>query len=122
MLRDFRNKISNFIAPKGDERTQMAVRENDNTFYIGDNASGLYRDRFEYDRATILSECLRAWRVSPIARRIVKLYTQFIVGEGLTIKSTHAATQNFLQTWWNHPLNNLTSQIPEWCDERTRSG
>ncbi len=119
MFKDFRTKLSNLIAP---ERAQLTVRENDNTFYIGDNASGLYRDRFEYDRATILSECLRAWRVSPIARRIVKLYTEFIIGEGLSIKCEHAATQKFLQSWWDHPLNKLSEQIPQWCDERTRAG
>jgi len=122
MLKDFRTRLSNFLAPKEGERVQQTIRENDNTFFIGDNASGLYRDRFEYDRATILSECLRAWRVSPVARRIVKLYTQFIVGEGLTIKSDHAATQKFLQMWWDHPLNKLSEQIPQWCDERTRAG
>jgi len=122
MLKDFRTRLSNFIAPKDGDRVQQTVRENDNTFFIGDNASGLYRDRFEYDRATILSECLRAWRVSPIARRIVKLYTEFMIGAGLSIKSDHTATQKFLQDWWNHPLNKLSEQIPQWCDERTRSG
>jgi len=105
-----------------DRREQQTVKENDNTFYTGDHASGLYRDRFDYDRVTILSECLRAWRVSPIARRIVKLYTQFVIGEGFTIKCAHKATQKFLTDWWDHPLNNLSAQLPSWCDERTRSG
>src|SRR3989304_5883741 len=105
-----------------DRREQQTVKENDNSFYPGDHASGLYRDRFDYDRVTILSECLRAWRVSPIARRIVKLYTQFVIGEGFTIKCAHKATQKFLTDWWDHPLNNLSAQLPSWCDERTRSG
>jgi hypothetical protein len=104
------------------EHAQLTVREDDNTFYIGDHASGLYRDRFDYDRATVLAECLRAWRVSPIARRIIKLWTEFIIGEGLTVKSEHKATQKFLSEWWSHPLNNLNTQIPDWCDERGRSG
>jgi hypothetical protein len=119
---NFQDPLADFFPPTEGERVQQTVRENDNTFFIGDNASGLYRDRFEYDRATILSECLRAWRVSPVARRIVKLYTQFIVGEGLTIKADHTATQKFLLEWWNHPLNKLSEQIPQWCDERTRAG
>ena len=103
-------------------REKMTVRESDNTFFTGDHASGLYRDRFEYDRGTILGECLRAWRVSPIARRIVKIYTEFMVGEGLNVKTEHTATQKFLTEWWNHPLNKLNEQIPQWCDERTRAG
>jgi hypothetical protein len=119
MLEDLRERLARAIAPW---REQMTVKENDNTFYVGDNASGLYRDRFDYDRTTIISECLRAWRVSPLARTLVNLNTQFIVGEGYVIKSDHAATNKFLQEWWTHPLNNLNQQIPEWCDERTRTG
>lgn len=122
LFSNIRTRLARAIDPQPEKRTQLTVREDDNTFYIGDHASGLYRDRFDYDRATILSECLRAWRVSPIARRIVKLYTEFIVGEGLTIKCEHKATQKFLTEWWNHPLNKLSEQIPQWCDERTRSG
>jgi hypothetical protein len=84
--------------------------------------SVLYRDRYDYDRQTILSECLRAWRVNPIARRIVKLYTQFVVGEGISVESSHKATNDFLQKWWLHPLNSLDTQVMDWCDELTRSG
>lgn len=121
LLTNIRARLASAIAPKTN-RAQMTVREDDNTFYIGDHASGLYRDRFDYDRATILSECLRAWRVSPIARRLVKLTTEFIVGEGFAIKSDHKATNTFLLEWWSHPLNRLDDQIPEWCDELSRSG
>ncbi len=96
--------------------------ETDSNFYPGSNMSVLYRDRYDYDRQTILAECLRAWRVNPIARRIVKLYTQFIIGEGIKVESDHKATNDFLQTWWTHPLNNLDQQVMDWCDELTRSG
>jgi len=96
--------------------------ETDSNFYPGSNMSSLYRDRYDYDRQTILSECLRSWRVNPIARRIVKLYTQFIIGEGVSVESDHKATNDYLKTWWTHPLNNLDQQCMDWCDELTRSG
>ena len=54
--------------------------------------SGMYRDRYDYDRQTIFSECLRAWRVNPIARRIVKLISMFIVGAGIEVKSDNKHT------------------------------
>jgi hypothetical protein len=73
--------------------------ETDSNFYPGSNMSSLYRDRYDYDRQTILSECLRSWRVNPIARRIVKLYTQFIIGEGISVESDHKATNDYLKTW-----------------------
>ena len=84
--------------------------------------SSLYRDRYDYDRQTILAECLRAWRVNPIARRIVKLVSMFVVGEGISVKSDHKATSEFLTLWWNHPLNKLGRSVISFCDEATRSG
>jgi hypothetical protein len=98
------------------------LRETDNTFYPGANMSSLYRSRYDYDRQTILSECLRSWRINPIARRIVKLVSMFVVGEGITIKSDHKATDDYLQLWWNHPLNKLGRQCVNFMDEATRSG
>lgn len=98
------------------------LRETDSNFYPGSNMSSLYRDRYDYDRQTIFAECLRAWRVNPIARRIVKLISMFIVGEGIEIKSNHKATNDYLQSWWNHPLNRLKRKYISFCDEATRSG
>jgi hypothetical protein len=102
--------------------TTTGLRETDNTFYPGSNMSSLYRDRYDYDRQTILAECMRAWRVNPIARRIVKLISMFVVGEGINIQSDHKATNDYLQTWWNHPLNHIGRKCISFCDEATRSG
>ena len=98
------------------------MRETDNNFYPGGNMSSMYRDRYDYDRQTILAECLRAWRVNPVARRIVKLISMFVVGEGITITSLHKATNDYLQSWWNHPLNRIGRKCIAFCDEATRSG
>jgi hypothetical protein len=98
------------------------LHETDNTFYPGSNINSYYRDRYDYDRQTILAECLRAWRINPLARRIVKLMSMFIVGEGIEVKSDHKATNEYLQTWWDHPLNHLGRKCVIFCDEATRSG
>ena len=102
--------------------TTTGLRETDSNFYPGSNMSLLYRDRYDYDRQTILAECLRAWRVNPIARRIVKLISMFVVGEGIAIQCDHKATNDYLQTWWNHPLNRMNRKINSFVDESTRSG
>jgi hypothetical protein len=102
--------------------TTIGLHETDSTFYPGSNISGLYRDRYDYDRQTILAECLRAWRVNPIARRLVKLISMFVVGEGITIQSDHKPTQDYLLSWWEHPLNRLKCKVINFCDEATRSG
>ncbi len=102
--------------------SKYAGSENDNTFYPGNNMSQMYRDRYDYDRQTIFSECLRAWRVNPLARRIVKLISMFVVGSGIAIKSDNKRTDKYLQSWWNHPLNQLDRKCVNFCDEATRSG
>jgi hypothetical protein len=96
--------------------------ETDSTFYPGSNMSQLYRDRYDYDRQTILAECLRAWRLNLLARRIVKLISMFVVGEGIQVQSDHKATDDYLQLWWDHLLNKLGRSVVSFCDEATRSG
>ncbi len=80
------------------------------------------RDRAVYDREEVLRQCLEAWRVNPLARRVVALTTQFVLGGGIALSSNHPATQSFLKTWWNHRLNQMPLRLVEWSDELTRSG
>ena len=80
------------------------------------------RDRLPYDQQTILQQALEAWRSNPLARRIVGLTSQYVVGGGVRITCAHPATEEFLQHWWGHELNQCTLRIYEWCDELTRAG
>lgn len=95
--------------------------ERDNNFFTG-GLSGLYEGRNSWDRKKIFAESLRAWRVNPIARRIVKLMTSFACGKGLVIKSDNTEVQTFLTEWWNHPLNQFKKNVKRWKDEDTRTG
>ena len=93
----------------------------DNNFFGGtEGLSGAYTDRNTWDRKKIFSESLRAWRVNPIARRIVRLQTSFVVGKGLVIKSDNEETQTFLTEWWKK--NKLSRNSKRWKDEDTRTG
>jgi len=103
-------------------RQRLAVAENDNTFYGNNNMSAWTRDRYDYDRQTIFAECLRAWRVNPIARWLVRITNAFVIGEGLSIEADHKATNKFLQEWWNHDLNDLDGNLTRWLDEQSRAG
>jgi hypothetical protein len=95
--------------------------ERDNNFFTG-GLSGLYEGRSSWDRKKIFAESLRAWRVNPIARRIVRLQTSFAIGKGLVIKSDNKEVQAFLQAWWDHPLNQFNRNVKRWKDEDTRTG
>lgn len=80
------------------------------------------RDRLPYDQQTILQEALEAWRSNPLARRIVGLTSQYVVGGGIRITCNHPATEQFLNRWWGHELNQSALRVYEWCDELTRAG
>jgi len=99
-------------------RQQMSVIPEINFPYPAYEA----RDRMPYDQQTILQQALEAWRVNPLARRIVGLTSQYVVGGGMRVTCSHPATEAFLHQWWQHELNQCTLRIYEWCDELTRAG
>ena len=94
------------------------------TVYIepGVGAAVNERDRSDYDRETVILQALEAWRLNPLARRIVELTSQYVVGGGITISSSNEQVSKFLKKWWTHELNQMPLRIYEWCDELTRSG
>ena len=103
-------------------RARLA-EETDSTFLLGGRGFDRpERDRFDYDREELLRMALEAWRVNPLARRIVGLTTQYVVGAGLRLRCDDPVTHRFLQDWWSHRLNQLPMRVTEWCDELTRSG
>lgn len=94
--------------------------ENDTTFYETGNLN--QQDRLQPDRMQILSDALLAWQTNPLARRIVSLTTQYVVGGGINFSCKHKPTADFLREFWNNPVNSMISQVYEWCDELTRTG
>ncbi len=80
------------------------------------------RDRFPHDRREVLAQAVEAWRSNPLGRRIVGLTSQYVLGDGITIASQHAAADRFLKQFWDHRLNRMDTRCGEWCDELTRTG
>jgi hypothetical protein len=103
-------------------QTSLAVHETDNTITLGSNSwDSNFRDRLNYDRQNILTQAITAWRSNPIARRIIEIETEFVMGDGFAFTSP-GNSEKFLREFWNHPLNNLDQQLPEWADEAWRTG
>ena len=116
-----RDRLANyFFGGVINERVNLAVRALDDPRDRPQSSN--VRDRFPYEREEILRDALEAWRLNPLARRIVSLTSQYVAGAGLGISSPHADTHKFLQEWWNDRLNNLSIRSYELCDELTRSG
>ncbi len=80
------------------------------------------RDRFDHEREEVLRQALEAWRVNPLARRIVELTSQYVVGGGISCESRHPASQQFLKEFWQERLNRMDARVIEWSDELCRSG
>lgn len=113
-----------------------ASAEKDNNFFTG-GLSALYDNRNAWERRQVFSETLRAWRVNPMAKRIVALTRSFVIGkkislavkpkqktwlERMFLTDKDKATQGFLDEWWNDPLNDLPRAVKRWKDEDTRTG
>ncbi len=104
-------------------RERLSVSEDDNSFFVGTRRyDETDRDRTEYKREDILEQCLEAWRDSPLARRIVELTSQYVVGNGFDIKCDDESTRTFINNFWSHHLNRMDSRVVELCDELTRTG
>lgn len=102
-------------------RARLAVSVDDG--FIERPAGGdLARDRYTGDRMEILRQSLEAWQTNPLARRIIELTSQYVVGGGIHIGSSHPASDDFIRAWWSHPLNRMDVRCHEWCDELSRSG
>ncbi len=116
--------LNRMLQPLVDRRVRQALAqmEDDNSFAVGSRSGASVYDRFAYDREELLQQALEAWRVNPIARRIVGLTSQYVVGGGISLNCAHPATAVFLHAFWDHPLNRLPVRLYEWCDELTRSG
>ncbi len=70
----------------------------------------------------MMQESRRAWRENPIARRIVSITSQYVIGKGFRIQCEDERVQEMLTQFWNHPYNQMDLRIKEWCEELCRSG
>ncbi|MBT3202553.1 MAG: hypothetical protein HN350_21855 [Phycisphaerales bacterium] len=104
-------------------RTALAYTETDTTLKIGAHSwNTADRDSDPTSRDDILDQALEAWRVNPVARRLVGLTTQYVVGGGVEFSCDREKASDFLNDLWDHRLNRMTTRLYEFCDELTRSG
>ena len=104
-------------------RSALSYTETDATLKIGAHSwNTADRDTDPTSRDDALDLALEAWRVNPIARRIVGLTTQYVVGGGIEFSCDREKASDFLNDLWEHKLNRMTIRLYEFCDELTRSG
>lgn len=101
----------------------LAVAETESTITRGASVwKGMFRDRANWSRKDLLTQCFNTWRSNPIAKRLVDITTEFVIGDGLGFRSANKRADKFIKRMANDPLNDFESQIPEWCNETWRGG
>ena len=118
MLRQFLARL--FSRPETSHRF-AASRVSDSNISQGTDWNGVYRDRYNYQRDTVLKEALLAWRLNPLARRLTTITRQYVV-DGIEFHCEHQGTAKFLRELWEHPLNRIGQHLTEWSDELMLTG
>jgi len=101
---------------------EQAVKVVDDRWWAQLGGAATTQDRAWHEVQGDLTDALEAWRANPLAFRIVSLTTDFVVGEGLAVRSRVPWAQAFLEQFWEHRQNRLPLRLHRWCDELSRSG
>lgn len=104
------------------ERISLAVKENDATWRLLYDRQGGPSDLAWSERQEVLADALEAWRVNALARRIVGLTTDYVVGSGIGVASSVPWIEEWVRRFWAHPKNRMSIRVLSLCDELTRSG
>jgi hypothetical protein len=118
MIPKFLSRLLNGAATR-DRFAASAIT--DGNFNRGLDWNAVYRDRYHYQRENVLKESLLAWRLNPLARRLVTLMRQYVV-DGIDFHCDHEDTAAFLREFWTHPLNRIGQHLAEWSDELMLTG
>ena len=101
------------------ELAAVSARVEDGPGWVNNSAAPHERDLAEVQQ--LYQDALTAWRVNPLARRVIDLTTDFVVGDGIWLEAS-GQIGRFLQRWWQHPQNNFDLTLPDLVDELGRAG
>ena len=117
-LTPFRLRIARLIAgPHAAALGSVTVRVDDSPGWA---RYGTLLDRDWSELYQNQTDALAAWRTNPLARRIVSLSTDYVVGAGITLDSNYEPLARFIRKFWS--ANQMDLRLPEMCDELTRVG
>jgi hypothetical protein len=105
-----------------DRRVANAVKVVDDKWWTQVSGAVGPHDRTWSEIQDTLSDALNAWRTNPLARRIVQLTTDYVVGDGVSIYSDLEEVNDFIVRFWTHSKNCMKLRLYSMCDELTRSG
>jgi hypothetical protein len=112
--------MDRFFGDLVSERVFNAVQVVDDEYWSQIRGGAPTLDEDWHQRKSDLEDALDAWRTNPLARRIVSLCTDYVVGSGIVLHSEVEWVQKFISEFW--ALNRMDERLYDWCDELTRAG
>jgi hypothetical protein len=73
-------------------------------------------------RVRLYQDALEATRKNPLAKTIVDITTDFVLGDGIEIGSGNGRVDRFIGRFWHHRLNQLDQRLQSLADELSRAG
>lgn len=84
--------------------------------------SGRGHDRDWAEMQELYTDVLQAWRQNPLAKRIIDITADYVLGDGITMHSPFAPLDEFIQTFWHHRQNRLDLRLAAMVEELSRAG
>ncbi len=110
------------ITSMGLKPEQFAISSNLVTDDHWQTISGRKHDKTWSEIQEQYTDALTAWRKNPMAWRIVSTGVSFVVGKGIHFTSPDAQLNDFIQSFWNHPKNQMDLRLVPMAEELARSG
>jgi hypothetical protein len=73
-------------------------------------------------RVRLYQDALEATRKNPLAKTIVDITTDFVLGDGIAIGSSNGRLDRFIGRFWHHRMNQLDQRLQSLADELSRAG
>jgi hypothetical protein len=103
-------------------RVQEAVKVIDDKYWREISKAAGPKDISWYDLVEQGRDSLAAYRVNPLAFRIVELSKDYVLGRGVKIGSEIPAVDDWTKAWWSHPQNRMDLRLRQWVTELSLSG
>ena len=107
--------VSKLLGATLESRVQEAVKVIDDRYWRNISQSNLERPWWEIK--TELEDIHKAYQSNPLASRLVKMSTDFVIGTGAELTASA-----WVHSVWDHPLNKFDTRIYRWSNELALSG
>ena len=97
----------------------VSVRVDDSPGWQSESAGRHDRDWAEIQQ--LYNDALTAWRKNPLAKRIIDITTDYVLGDGVELDAP-GDIGRFIRLWWDHPQNRMELRLPDLVDELSRAG